>query len=164
MAQEFPFIDQYPVDKQEFVLAQYRNLIDLFNQISETMHHQTEDALSNKLEGSEASGSGMHQGDAGSEAYDREFALNMLGKEVDSLKEIEQAIKRVEKGSYGTCEMSGDEIPQLRLEALPFARYTVQCQEKWEEELKNKPKASREDYGYSGFGEQSSTNSLDEED
>ncbi len=161
MSTEFPFADKYPADKLDFIVGQYRKLIDLFNQISETMHHQTEDALSNKLEGSEASGSGMHQGDAGSEAYDREFALNMLGKEVDSLKEIEQAIKRVEGGSYGTCEMSGEEIPQMRLEALPFARYTVTCQAKWEEEQKNRP-ANRDDYGYSGFGEQSSTNSLDE--
>jgi len=162
MSTEFPFLQSYPKAKQEFVLVQYRKLIDLFNQISETMHHQTEDALSNKLEGSEASGSGMHQGDAGSEAYDREFALNMLGKEVDSLKEIQHAIKRTEEGKYGTCEMSGEEIPEMRLEAIPFARYTVQCQAKWEEEQKNNPSVPQGDYGFSGFGEQSPTNSLDE--
>ncbi len=163
MSTEFPFLESYPKNKQEFVSGQYRKLIDLFNQISETMHHQTEDALSNKLEGSEASGSGMHQGDAGSEAYDREFALNMLGKEVDSLKEIEQAIKRVENGKYGTCEMSGEEIPEMRLEAIPFARYTVQCQAKCEEEQKNNPAPKQDDYGFSGFGEQTPTNSLDED-
>ena len=156
------FIDQYPKNKQEFILSQYRNLIDLFNELSETVHHQTEDALSNKLEGSEASGSGMHQGDAGSEAYDREFALNMLGKEVDTLKEIELAIKRVEEGKYGTCAMSGEEIPQMRLEAIPFAKYTVVCQAKWEEEQKNNPQI-KDDYGFSGFGEQSANNSLDSE-
>ena len=163
MSTELSFIENYAKEKQAFVLSQYRKLIDLFNELSETMHHQTEDALSNKLEGSEASGSGMHQGDAGSEAYDREFALNMLGKEVDSLKEIEQAIKRVEEGKYGVCGMSGDDIPQMRLEAIPFTRYTVACQAQWEEEQKNKPAQKRDDYGYSGFGEQSSTNSLDED-
>lgn len=161
MSAEFPFLEEYPKGKQDFILGQYRNLIDLFNQLSETMHHQTEDALSNKLEGSEASGSGMHQGDAGSEAYDREFALNMLGKEVDSLKEIQAAIQRVEEGKYGICEMSGEEIPEMRLEALPFAKFTVGCQAKWEEEQKNNP-AKKDDYGFSGFGEQSPTNSLDE--
>ena len=163
METEFEFLAQYPADKQDFVLSQYRKLLDLYNQISETMHHQTEDALSDKLEGSTASGSGMHQGDAGSEAYDREFALNMLGKEVDSLKEIGHAIERVENGSYGTCEMSKEEIPQMRLEAIPFARFTVTCQEKWESEQANKPAPANDDYGYSGFGEQSPTNSLDEE-
>lgn len=163
MSSEFPFLEKYPKAKQDFVLTQYRKLVDLLNQISETMQHQTEDALSNKLEGSEASGSGMHQGDAGSEAYDREFALNMLGKEVDSLKEIQTAIERVEAGKYGTCEMSQEEIPAMRLEAIPFARYTVECQAKWEEEQKNNPSTAQQDYGYSGFGEQSPTNSLDED-
>lgn len=163
MAAESPFIDKYSKDKQDFILGQYRKLIDLFNQVSQTMHHQTQDAFSNKLEGSEASGNGMHQGDAGSEAYDREFALNMLGKEVDSLKEIESAIKRVENGEYGTCAMSGEEIPQMRLEAIPFAKYTVTCQAKWEEEQKNNP-SKKKDYGFDGFGEQSATNSLDAEE
>ncbi len=163
MSKELPFVTKYSKEKQPFVIEQYRKLIDLFNELSETMHHQTQDALSNKLEGSEASGSGMHQGDAGSEAYDREFALNMLGKEVDSLKEIEAAIKRVEQGTYGVCEMSGEDIPQLRLEAIPFTRRTVTCQQQWEEEQKNNP-VKREEYGYSGFGEQTSKNSLDAED
>jgi len=163
MTSELPFLEKYPKAKQKFVLSQYRNLIDLFNQLSETMHHQTEDTLSNKLEGSEASGSGMHQGDAGSEAYDREFALNMLGKEADSLKQIEQAIKRAEEGKYGICEMSGEDIPEIRLEALPYTKFTVECQAKWEQEQKNAPTQPIDNYGYSGFGEQSSTNSLDGE-
>lgn len=163
MAEKADFINKYPKAKQNFIIGQYKKLVDLFNELSETVHHQTEDTLSNKLEGSEASGSGMHQGDAGSEAYDREFALNMLGKEVDSLKEIEHAIKNIEEGKYGVCEMSGEEIPEMRLEAIPFAKYTVECQAKWETEQKNNPKAGREEYGYSGFGEQSSTNSLDAE-
>ena len=124
------------------------------------MHAQTEDALSNKLEGSEATGNGMHQGDAGSEAYDREFALNMLGKEADSAREVEAAIKRVEEGKYGVCEMSGEDIPEMRLEAIPFAKYTVGCQAKWEEEVKNNP-GKKADYGFEAFGEQSLTNSLD---
>lgn len=163
MSEEFPFLSKYKKEQQEFILMQYRKLIDLFNEISEIMHHQTEDALSNKLEGSEASGSGMHQGDAGSEAYDREFALNMLGKEKNSLKEVESAIKRVEEGTYGVCAMSGEKIPVLRLEAVPFARYTVECQAQWEEEQKKNP-GKKDDYGFSGFGEQSSTISLDGEE
>ncbi len=163
MLSESPFIEKYPKDNQDFILEQYRKLIDLFNQISQTMHHQTEDAFSNKLEGSAASGNGMHQGDAGSEAYDREFALNMLGKEVDSLKEIESAIKRIENGEYGTCAMSGERIPLMRLEAIPFAKYTVTCQAQWEEEEKNNT-SKRQDYGFDGFGEQSMTNSLDAEE
>ena len=74
----------------------------------------------------------MHQADAGSDAYDRDFALSLLGKEQDALYEINEALKRIEQGVYGICEMSGEKIPHERLEALPFTRYTVGCQEKIE--------------------------------
>jgi DnaK suppressor protein len=69
----------------------------------------------------------MHQADAGSDAYDRDFALNLLTQEQDALYEIEEALKRVDSGTYGICEMSGKPIPQARLEAIPFARFTVEC-------------------------------------
>lgn len=160
MSEDYPFLEQYKKTKQKFILKQYNKLMDLFNQLSKTVIHQTEDTLANKLEGSEASGSGMHQGDAGSEAYDREFALNMLGKEKDALKEIEFAIERVKEGKYGQCEMSKKEIPKMRLEAIPFARFTVECQESWEKEQKS-ISHKKIDYGYSGFGDQTASNSLD---
>jgi RNA polymerase-binding transcription factor DksA len=58
----------------------------------------------------------------------------MLSKEQDALYEIEEAIKRMDAGTYGICEMSEKKIPQLRLEAIPFARYTVECQAQLEKE------------------------------
>jgi RNA polymerase-binding transcription factor DksA len=70
----------------------------------------------------------MHQADAGSDAYDRDFALSLLSQEQDALYEIEEALKRIDGGTYGICEMSGKPIPHARLEAIPFARYTVECQ------------------------------------
>src|SRR6266436_5872450 len=76
----------------------------------------------------EASAFGMHQADAGSDAYDRDFALSLLSQEQDALYEIDQALKRIELGTYGKCEMSGKPIPHARLEAIPFARFTVECQ------------------------------------
>jgi RNA polymerase-binding transcription factor DksA len=89
------------------------------------------EAIRSSPEGSEASGSGMHQGDAGSDAYDRDFALSMLAKEQDALYEIEEALHRIKKRIYGICEMSGKRIPTPRLEAIPFARLTVECQAQW---------------------------------
>jgi RNA polymerase-binding transcription factor DksA len=70
----------------------------------------------------------MHQADAGSDAYDRDFALSLLAKEQDAIYEINEALNRIDKGTYGICEMSGDTIPEERLEALPFTRFTVACQ------------------------------------
>jgi RNA polymerase-binding transcription factor DksA len=86
------------------------------------------DNLRSRAEGSEASAFGMHQADAGSDAYDRDFALSLLSQEQDALYEIEEALKRIELGTYGVCEMSGKPIAHARLEALPFARLTVECQ------------------------------------
>ena len=57
------------------------------------------DTLRNHPEGSEASGSGEHQADAGSDAYDRDFALSLLSKEQDGLYEIEQALARIDNGT-----------------------------------------------------------------
>jgi RNA polymerase-binding transcription factor DksA len=78
----------------------------------------------------------MHQADAGSDAYDRDFALSLLSQEQDALYEIEEALKRIEAGVYGICEMSGKPIPHPRLEAIPFARCTVECQSQIEKEKK----------------------------
>lgn len=90
------------------------------------------DSLRTRAEGSEASAFGMHQADAGSDAYDRDFALNLLSQEQDALYEIDQALERIESGTYGVCEMSGKQIPHARLQAIPFARYTVDCQSELE--------------------------------
>ncbi len=78
----------------------------------------------------------MHQADAGSDAYDRDFALNLLSQEQDALYEIDEALKRIELGTYGVCEMSGKPINHERLEAIPFTRFTVECQSQIERQNK----------------------------
>jgi RNA polymerase-binding transcription factor DksA len=100
------------------------------------MQGVAKDTLRSRAEGSEASAFGMHQADAGSDAYDRDFALSLLSQEQDALYEIEEALKRMELGCYGVCEMSGKKISTARLEALPFARYTVECQSEVERQKK----------------------------
>src|SRR5438105_12924123 len=94
------------------------------------------DTLRSRAEGSEASALGMHQGDAGSDAYDRDFALNLLSQEQDALYEIDEALKRIESGTYGICELCNKSIPHARLEAIPFARFTVDCQSQLEKQRK----------------------------
>jgi RNA polymerase-binding protein DksA len=83
---------------------------------------------------SEASPFITHQADVGSDTYDREFALRLLSHENDALYEIDQALKRIELGTYGVCELSGKPIPHERLEAIPFARFTVEVQSRMERE------------------------------
>ena len=132
------------------------------------MSGMTRDTIRNAPEGSEASGSGQHQGDAGSDAYDRDFALSVLAKEQDALYEIEQALYRIKKGNYGNCEMSGHKIPSTRLEAIPFARLTVEEQANWEKEYGSRRFRPSDEVGFSGGipqeDEDSVTVSLDGDD
>ena len=117
-----------PVKLTPFLKQQKQRLMALRDTILDSMAGVAKDTLRSRPEGSEASAFGMHQADAGSDAYDKDFALSLLSQEQDALYEIEEAIKRVAKGTYGVCEMSGKQISHLRLEALPFARCTVECQ------------------------------------
>jgi DnaK suppressor protein len=122
-----------------FTRTQKEKLLQLRDAMVDSMAGVAQDTLRARAEGSEASAFGMHQADAGSDAYDRDFALSLLSQEQDALYEIDEALKRIELGTYGKCEMSGKPISHARLEAIPFARYTVECQS----QLEKQSKASR---------------------
>ena len=150
------------------IQKQRQRLLDLRDDLVDALSGMTRDTIRNAPEGSEASGSGMHQGDAGSDAYDRDFALSVLAKEQDALYEIDQALRRIQKGIYGVCEMSNRKIPQARLEAIPFARLTVECQSQWEKEYGNRRFRPSNEVGFSGGNlaedEDSETVLLDEDE
>lgn len=122
-----------------FTKAQKEKLLQLRDAMVDSMAGVAQDTLRARAEGSEASAFGMHQADAGSDAYDRDFALSLLSQEQDALYEIDEALKRIDLGTYGKCEMSGKPILRARLEAIPFARFTVECQS----QLEKQNKASR---------------------
>jgi len=151
-----------------FIQKQRQRLLDLRDELVDSMSGMTRDTIRNAPEGSEASGSGQHQGDAGSDAYDRDFALSVLAKEQDALYEIEEALVRIRKGLYGICELSNRKIPQARLEAIPFARLTVECQAQWEKEYGKRRFRPSNEVGFSGGkyadDEDSESVSLDEEE
>ena len=128
-----------PVELTPFLKRQQERLLQLRDAMLDSMMGVAKDNLRTRAEGSEASAFGMHQADAGSDAYDRDFALSLLSQEQDALYEIDEALKRIEVGTYGKCEMSGKPIPRARLEAIPFARFTVECQS----QLEKQSKASR---------------------
>jgi len=119
-----------------FIRQQKQKLLQLRDAMVDSMAGVAQDTLRSRAEGSEASAFGMHQADAGSDAYDRDFALSLLSQEQDALYEIDEALKRIELGTYGKCEMSGKQIPRARLEAIPFARFTVECQSRLEKQSK----------------------------
>ena len=123
-----PAAPKIKVKLTPFLEKQKDRLLQLRDDLLDAMAGVAKDNLRARAEGSEASAFGMHQADAGSDAYDRDFALSLLSQEQDALYEIEEALKRLDGGTYGICEVSNKPIAHARLEALPFARLTVECQ------------------------------------
>ena len=122
--------------KDPFLKRQKERLLQLRDGMLDSMTGVARDTLRSRAEGSEASAFGMHQADAGSDAYDRDFALSLLSQEQDALYEIDEALKRIEQGTYGICELCNKAILHARLEAIPFARFTVDCQSQLEKQRK----------------------------
>ena len=119
-----------------FLKKQKKRLLVLRDAMLDSMNGVAQDTLRARAESNEASAFGMHQADAGSDSYDRDFALSLLSQEQDALYEIDEALKRIEQGIYGVCEMSGKPINHERLEAIPFTRFTVECQSQIERQNK----------------------------
>lgn len=84
------------------------------------------------------SGYSFHMADAGTDAYEREKAFLFASSEGRTLLEINEALRRVYAGTYGVCEISGKPISRARLEALPWARYTLEVQESLEKEERSR--------------------------
>lgn len=83
----------------------------------------------------EATGYSQHQADQGTDDFDRTISLEVTTKEFKLLKQIDRALEKIEEGTYGVCDISGDEIPRPRLEAVPYATMTVKSQEQVEKGL-----------------------------
>jgi RNA polymerase-binding transcription factor DksA len=76
----------------------------------------------------------LHMADSGTDNFDRDFALNLLSSDQDAIYEIDEALKRIQKGTYGICEITGRPIPKTRLEAIPWTRFTVEAQAQLEKD------------------------------
>lgn len=114
----------------EKFLPYYRALIQLRNHVQEGIDMHTQETLkrSSKEDSGDLSSYGQHMADAGTDTFERDFALSLLSNEQDALFEIEEAIQRIKKGSYGICEITGKKIPSDRLKAVPFTRYSLEGQ------------------------------------
>jgi DnaK suppressor protein len=103
------------------------------------MRRQTLREISNDLQqGREgAKDEGMDTYDLASEERDREISFILTDRERERLQGIQDALERVDEGTYGMCENCELEIGPARLEALPFTRLCVTCQAEREKEAKN---------------------------
>lgn len=71
-----------------------------------------------------------HPADFGSEMFEKERRYALLDNEKDIINRIDNALKRIEDGSYGICEICGKEIPNERLDFMPYATTCVECEKK----------------------------------
>lgn len=106
----------------------YRRLLELREQLLRQMSGLAKESAQ------EMPGYSLHMADSGTDNFDRDFALSLLSSDQDAIYEIEDALKRIHKRTYGVCELTGKAIPKARLEAIPWARFTVQAQAQLERE------------------------------
>jgi RNA polymerase-binding transcription factor DksA len=106
----------------------YQRLLELREQLRRQMNGLAKESAQ------EMAGYSLHMADSGTDNFDRDFALSLLSSDQDAVYEIEEALKRIEKKTYGICELTGKAIPKTRLEAIPWTRFTVQAQAQLEKE------------------------------
>jgi DnaK suppressor protein len=106
----------------------YNRLLELREQLMRQMNGLAKESAQ------EMAGYSLHMADSGTDNFDRDFALSLLSSYQDAVYEIEEALKRIERNTYGICELTGKTIPRSRLEAIPWTRFTVQAQAQLERE------------------------------
>jgi RNA polymerase-binding transcription factor DksA len=108
----------------------FKLLLDLRAHLTEGIERHSEETLkrSAKDDAGDLSAYGQHMADAGTDTFDRDFALSMVASEQEALSEIDAAIKRIHDGTYGICEITQKPIAKERLLAVPFTRYSAEAQ------------------------------------
>jgi RNA polymerase-binding transcription factor DksA len=89
----------------------------------------------NPVESGELSTIDQHPAELGSETFERELELTTLTIVEGELKDIDDALRRLDHGTYGICEECGKPIDEARLEAVPWARYCIVDQARIEQAL-----------------------------
>jgi len=128
----------------------YRKLISMRDQLS-----RERGQLVQQAQEEQQAVSPEHIADAGTDSYDRDFALGIASSEQEAVFEIEEDIKRIKTGRYGICEATGKEIERARLEAIPWTRLSAEAERELERnnavsrprlgEVEDLPRASRLD-------------------
>ncbi|MCD5401604.1 TraR/DksA family transcriptional regulator [candidate division NPL-UPA2 bacterium] len=117
-------------------------LKQLLEKEKESLLSQIEHLENNSLNKSQREASGdlsgysFHMADMGTDNFDREFALALVSSEQKLLYEVNEALRRLEEGGFGCCEQCGKSIGRKRLQAVPYARLCIKCEEKKEKEEK----------------------------
>lgn len=83
----------------------------------------------------EVKGASQHHADEGTDDFDRTISIQVSSSEIKTMKQIDRALDKIEEGTYGICDLTGEEIAKKRLEAIPYATTTLKAQEMLEKGL-----------------------------
>jgi RNA polymerase-binding protein DksA len=109
-----------------------RILLALGKRLQGDVGELTNEAL--RKSGGEAGGNlsntPLHLADLGSDYYEQEMSMSLLETEERQLEDVADALGRIDKGTFGICEECGQEINAERLQAVPYARFCIDCARK----------------------------------
>lgn len=83
----------------------------------------------------DARGASQHHADEGTEDFGRTVSIEIATLGIDVIRQIDRALEKIDEGTYGICDITGEEIAKKRLEAIPYATMTREAQEKFEKGL-----------------------------
>jgi DnaK suppressor protein len=134
------------VNRKKFLADLRQHLLDLKTKLLEEMESETKaERESNKDEG-------MDTYDLASEERDREINFILSDRERSKVRNIDDALLRMDDGSYGVCDSCGLEIAEERLEAMPFTRLCRDCQQDQEREARSQRRFEDESNTYRKLG------------
>ena len=150
-----PVIDDSEAIPEKF-RRYYKLLVELRNHLTGQIDTHSEETLkrSSKDDAGDLSSYGQHMADAGTDTFDRDFALSLVSSEQEALSEVESAIKRIKDGTYGICENTQKPIAKERLLAVPFTRYSAEAQKDIE---KNRMRSRSQAGLFGELGEEGAT-------
>ena len=116
-------------DYKEKLLKLREEVFDEIKQISENVLMKSQAEASGDI-----SSHTFHIADAASDTFERDFSLGLASNEMEIVRQIDLALRKIEDSTYGVCEICSKSIPKRRLDALPYVRRCMKCQEKLEKQ------------------------------
>jgi DnaK suppressor protein len=138
--------DKMAASRKKFMADLRQQLLDMKTKLLEEME------LESKAEREGNKDEGLDTYDLASEERDREISFILSDRERSKAKHIDDALQRMEEGSYGVCDACGLEIAEERLTAMPFTRLCRDCQQEQEREARSQRRVEDERNTYRKLG------------
>lgn len=119
-----------PLKKSE--IAYFKKRLE---ELREQVLHALKGTKKEVTEPDVSKGYSQHSADEGTDDFVKSVSLQVTNKEFGLLRQIERALEKIDEDTYGLCDITNEEIPLKRLEAIPYATMTVKAQEKFEKGL-----------------------------